>query len=143
MKSNNKAIAQTILGLERAALERWNKGDVDGYLELYTDDVTYFDPKTEIRFDGHNKVEQYYREFAEGKVDMPYYEIINPQVIVNDTMAVLTYNLAYYTDREHSLASCCAWNSTQVYSLIDQKWRVVHANWSFTRHPAILSAAMA
>lgn len=142
MISNNQVIAETILALERTALERWNKGDVDGYLDLYTEDVSYFDPSTEIRFDGHKKVEELYRTFAEGKVDMPYYKIINPQVIVIDTVAVLTYNLVYYADKENT-NPCNAWNSTQIYSLINDKWRVIHVNWSYTRHPATLKEAMA
>lgn len=34
------------------------------------------------------------------------------------------------------------WNSTQVYRLIDGQWRVVHVNWSFTRHPAAMQGLM-
>ena len=26
-----------------------------------------------------------------------------------------------------------AWNSTEVYRLIDGAWRIVHSNWAFTR----------
>ena len=37
-------IAQTIIGMERAALERWGRGDPSGFLEISADDVVYFDP---------------------------------------------------------------------------------------------------
>ena len=33
-----------IIALERRALERWNQGDPDGFLELTSGDVVYFDP---------------------------------------------------------------------------------------------------
>jgi hypothetical protein len=43
---NNTIEAQTsaeqILALERAALDRWGKGDPGGFLELYANDITYF-----------------------------------------------------------------------------------------------------
>ena len=34
--------ADEILMLERAALDRWGKGDPGGFLELYAADITYF-----------------------------------------------------------------------------------------------------
>jgi hypothetical protein len=40
----NTTVQKTIIGLEKAALERWNHGDPSGYLELYAPDVVYFDP---------------------------------------------------------------------------------------------------
>ena len=33
-----------IIALERRAPERWNQGDPDGFLELTSGDVVYFDP---------------------------------------------------------------------------------------------------
>ena len=45
--------ADQILMLERRALDRWGKGDPGGFLELYTADITYFDPLTAARIDGH------------------------------------------------------------------------------------------
>ena len=37
----------TIIALERGALDRWGRGDPQGYLDLYARDVTYFDPMRE------------------------------------------------------------------------------------------------
>ena len=37
-------IQSTILGLEKAALDRWCKGDPTGFLEISAPDVVYFDP---------------------------------------------------------------------------------------------------
>jgi uncharacterized protein (TIGR02246 family) len=144
MNDDANNITETILALERAAMERYNKGDVDGPLEIYAEDVTYFDPITETRLDGHATVAQYFRAFFEGKLDIPRYEIPNPQVIVSGDIAVLTYNLANYIRGEDGAEKAGApWNSTQVYRRIDGQWRVVHVHWSFTRHPAAMQGLMA
>src|SRR6266567_2210218 len=44
--------SKSIIALERGALDRWGKGDPQGYLELYAPDITYFDPTQERRVDG-------------------------------------------------------------------------------------------
>ncbi len=40
---NRENAEQAILARERAALERWYKGDPSGFVELLADEVTYFD----------------------------------------------------------------------------------------------------
>jgi hypothetical protein len=45
-------VGDEILAFERAALDRWGKGDPDGYLVISAPDVTYFDPYVEHRLDG-------------------------------------------------------------------------------------------
>jgi uncharacterized protein (TIGR02246 family) len=138
-------VAEAILASERAINERWNRGDVDGALEVYSEDVTYFDPLTERRLEGRKAVEAYFRQFFEGKLDILRNELPNPQVIVSDggDMAVASYNLLnLIPDGKGGEKPGTPWNSTQVYRLIDGKWRVVHVNWSFTRHPAALQGLM-
>lgn len=138
-------VTETILALELAINERWNKGDVDGALEMYSEDVTYFDPLTQTRMDGRRAVEVYFRNFFEGKLNILRNEFPNPQVIVSDggDMAVLHYNLInMVSDGQGGEKQGTAWNSTQVYRLIAGQWRVVHVNWSFTRHPAAMQGVM-
>jgi len=48
MTTDVHTATETILALERAALDRWNSGDVEGQLEHYSEDVTYFDPLVEM-----------------------------------------------------------------------------------------------
>jgi len=38
--------AEMIVAMERAALERWGRGDPDGFLDISAPDVSYFDPFT-------------------------------------------------------------------------------------------------
>ena len=45
-------IASEVIALERAALDRWGAGDPSGYMEIFDDGVTYFDPLQERRLDG-------------------------------------------------------------------------------------------
>ena len=44
--------------MERAALDRWGKGDPQGYLNIMADEVTYFDPVQETRVDGIDAMRQ-------------------------------------------------------------------------------------
>jgi ketosteroid isomerase-like protein len=134
---------ETILARERAALDRWNSGDIEGLLEYYSEDVTYFDPLVETRIDGRTKVAAYFREFFAGKINIPRCELLNPQVIVSDDLAVLTYNLLNYVRGADGAENAgTRWNSTQVYRRINDQWHVVHVNWSFTRHPAAMQGLM-
>ena len=129
--------AAEIIATERAALECWNRGDIAGLLEIYADDVSYFDPITERRLDGRQAVGEYFYGFYAGKINIPRYEILNPQVIVEGGLAVLTYNLEnYMRAADGSEKAGTPWNSTQVYRRVGDRWRAVHVHWSFTRHPA-------
>jgi ketosteroid isomerase-like protein len=128
--------ADQILTLERAALDRWGKGDPGGFLELYADDITYFDPVTAMRIDGHHAMVSYYHPWI-GRIHVPRYEMLNPHVVVDGNMALLTYNLVnYITDAEGVESEGTRWNSTTVYQRREHTWKAIHSHWSFTRHPA-------
>ena len=57
-------ITTEIIAIERAALDRWGRGDPQGYLETYADEVTYFDPVAATRIDGLDAMKAYYAPFA-------------------------------------------------------------------------------
>lgn len=125
-----------IIGLERAALERWGRGDPGGFLGLYAPDISYFDPLTAVRIDGHAAMEEYYRPWT-GKIFVPRFEMRNPDVVLEGHMALLTYNLVNYMRDDagkESLGSC--WNATTVFRRLGGAWKSIHTHWSFTRHPA-------
>lgn len=72
--------------------------------------------ETVRRLDGRPAVADYFRTFFAGKIDIPRYEILNPQVIADGDLAVLSYNLANYVRAEGgSETAGTSWNSTQVY----------------------------
>jgi ketosteroid isomerase-like protein len=137
MANQNSAqtVADQILMLERGALDRWGKGDPGGFLELYAPDITYFDPVTAMRIDGHQAMVDYYRPWV-GKIHVARYEIRSPQVITSGDMALLTYNLVNYIRDAQGVESVgTRWNSTTAYLRQGDTWKAIHSHWSFTRHP--------
>ncbi len=129
-------LADLILTLERGALDRWGKGDPAGYLDLYAEDVTYFDPLVGARIDGLDAMRAYYAPWA-GRISVPRYEIVNAQVVAAGDLALLTYNLVNYqrgADGKESPGS--RWNCTEGFRRERAQWKIVHSHWSFTRHSA-------
>lgn len=126
-----------IIEIERQALERWGNGDPTGFLQLYGDDVSYFDPTTAARMDGRDRMVEYYQPWT-GLIRIARFEMLNPQVVVQGDMALLTYNLVNYDrDNEGNEYVGTRWNSTTVFQKQDGTWKSIHSHWSFTRHPAL------
>ncbi len=126
----NKEETKKLIELERAALDRWNNGDPTGYLELYSDDFTYFDEFTKARLDGLDAIKKLYASAA-GKIYSARYEMLNPKVQWFGQTGILSYNLITYSKKGDVTFR---WNSTAVYSKYDEKWKLVHSHWSFTKH---------
>jgi uncharacterized protein (TIGR02246 family) len=135
-------IAGHIIALEKAALDRWNAADPQGYLDLYTADMTYFDPSQDVRIDGLAAMQKYYEPLFGAKYPFtnPRYDMQNPVVQHYDGVAILTFNLVNYGVLEGKGESVLArWNSTEVYRLVDGKWMISHSHWSYIKSevPAI------
>jgi ketosteroid isomerase-like protein len=120
-------VAQEILALERAALDRWGKGDPDGYLEISDPDVVYFDPFQPRRVDGLAALSAMYGELR-GKIRIDRDEIVDPTVQVYGEVAVLTFRF-----NSQCGESQMRWNATEVYRRTADGWRIVHTHWSFTQ----------
>ena len=72
-----------------------------------------------------------------GKIHVVRYEMLNPYVVVDGNMALLTYNLVnYISDGRGGEAVGTRWNSTTVYHRCGDAWKTIHSHWSFTSHPA-------
>lgn len=124
--SDNNDIEVMIIALEKQALELWNKGNPDGFLELYSDDVVYFDPAFEEKFEGKKVVEEYYNSFR-GKNKVDSYEMIKPIVLVASESVVLLYD--YEAKREGNIYNM---HCTEVYKLDSfNQWKIIHSHWSF------------
>lgn len=125
IEMNQESIATTIIELEKVALEKLNKGNPSGYLDIYADDITYFDPFQEKRFDGFESIETFYKSL-EGTIYVEQYEMINPVVQVVGEIAVLSYNLVSHIGKDIFREKC-----TEVYKQQpDKQWKIIHSHWS-------------
>ena len=123
-----QGIAATIIGMERAALERWGRGDPSGFLEISADDVVYFDPFQQRRLNGVEELRALY-ESIRGQVSVSSFELIDPLVQAVEDMAVLTFN--YVGEGANEVTS--RWNCTEVYQRREGRWMIIQSHWSITR----------
>lgn len=122
-------VAATIIALERAALDRWGRGDPSGFLEISAADVVYFDPYQPRRLDGIDALRALY-ESIRGQVNVTRYELVDPRVQAIADMAVLTFN--YVAEGSNEITS--RWNCTEVYRREpDGQWRIIQTHWSITQ----------
>lgn len=127
-KTSNHVLADKIIALEKGALEQWNKGNPDGFLKIYAEDYTYFDPFLKKRVDGFGAIEKLYNDIR-GQVSVDRYEMVDPVVQGTKDIAILTFNLYSYSGNE-----IYKWNCTEVYKLqLDKDWKIIHTHWSYIR----------
>ncbi|MGH9254697.1 MAG: YybH family protein [Vicinamibacterales bacterium] len=120
-------VEETIVALERAALDRWCKGDPYGFVDNAVDDVTYFDHVTKTRIDGIAALKDHARQFVD-KVDVPHYQMPNAKVRSVGDIAVLTFNWEAYS-RDGTVAS--RWNATEVFVRSEgYTWKYAHMHWA-------------
>lgn len=124
-----KALAEHIISLERAALDKWFKGDTSGYEQLWSKrSFTYFDGVVTKRIDGHATIVEYLNTI-DGELFADSYDFRSPRVKAGKDMAVLTYQLFADT----SLIKM-AYNCIEAYRKEeDDQWRLIHSTWSFIR----------
>ncbi len=124
---------EDIIALEHGALDRWGKGDPQGFLDLMSEDESYFDPTTEKRIDGREVLRKHFAPFI-GKISIERAELIDPKVHRQGDVAVLTFNLADCGAQFNGgPKSTARWNCTEVYHRIGGKWKIVHSHWSYTK----------
>lgn len=126
--NEERILAEHIIGLEKAALDKFFKGDTSGFADLWsTRSFTYFDALVTERTDDHKTVMEFLKSIH-GKVFADSYEFRSPRVQAGKDMAVLTYQLFAKTnliDQEY--------NVVEVFQNEGNEWRVIHSTWSFIR----------
>jgi ketosteroid isomerase-like protein len=135
-------LAEKLITLEKSALDQWIHANPQGYLNIFAQDITYFDPYQETRIDGLAAMEVLF-EGVRG-VQLPFseprYEMIGPVVQHYGDVAVLTFNLINYGRVNGETESILArWNSTEVYRLVGAEWKISHSHWSYIK-PAVQPA---
>jgi len=126
----------TIIAMEKAALDRWGKGDPQGYLNIMDTDLTYFDPFQEKRLDGLSAMKDFLKPFW-GKIKVDRFEMLNPKVQRDGDMALLTFNLLSYVKQPDGTEKLVArWNSSELYRRIKGEWKIIHSHWSYIKPAA-------
>ena len=123
-------VKQTILELERQALDLYSNGNAIGYTKNFSKDVTYFDDiAAHNRVDGLEEAKKYFAAL-EGKVPVHKYELVDPKVQVYNDIAILT--MQYHSTIPEGEPGP-PWKTTIVYHLNNGEWQVVHAHWSLIK----------
>lgn len=123
---DNESVKATIIALERQALELWNNGNPDGFIDLSSEEVVYMDPAFENKLEGKKALAEYYNTIR-GKVKIDRYKMINPTVQLSAEVAVLTYNYEAHRD-----GCVFKMNCTEIYRLdSSEQWKIIHTHWSF------------
>ena len=117
--------ADLIIAREKEALDRWKTGDTFGFIDIASDDITYFDPSLEKRCDGIKMFRDHLASFN-GTFSFPSYELLNPNVQLYGDVGILTFNFVGTLNSGKK----DSWNTTEVYRLIDGEWKLVSSHWS-------------
>ena len=135
MTVDKNEIRRIIIELEMSFNERWSVGDNRGYLDAFTDDVSYFDPILERMVTGRDQVRAWIDSIYSNP-NIVRSEYLNPSVHVSDggDFAVLGYNLnTFVLDDNGTEKQLRAWNGTHGYQLVDGEWHIAHSIWAFAQ----------
>lgn len=126
-----EGVLAELLCLERAAMERWRRGDPWGFAELSADEVTYFDTHTPRCIDGLRTLRAEYARQA-GKVRYDVVEVLDPHVQLHGDAAVLSCQyVSTVLEPGGSVASRTPWNCTEVFVRRRNEWKIVHTHRSY------------
>ena len=121
-----------IIALEQGALDRWAKGDPDGYYAIMAEDISYFDPRTQKRVDGLAALRKMFEPFR-GTFTIDRVELVNPDVRIQGDIAVLSTNIiSRGAQAKGTPKRDVPWNVTEVYRRINGRWHIVHSHFSYT-----------
>ena len=122
-----------LLALEAAAMERWRKGDPNGFLAISAPEVTYFDTGTQGRLNSLKELRAKYKKL-ENTIFYDVMEFINPRVQVYGDAAVLTYQFfSTVLNPDGTIKARTPWNCSEVFARIDGEWKIVHTHWSYIK----------
>lgn len=134
--TGDQDVALKIIAMERDALERGAKGDVDSFVSISDPDVVYFDPFLERRIDGRAALKEYYHKVSKPPEEELDIELLNPKVQLTGDVAVLTFN---YKSTGRRTGRVELWNCTEVYRQTAPGWRIIQTHWSWTKPQLVVA----
>ena len=124
-----RKLAEHLISLEKAALEKWFRGDTSAYRELWSkNSFSYFDGVNPHRVEDHEAISAFLKTI-EGKLFAEHYDFCCPRVQFGNDMALLTYQLYAKTTLIDMQYNCI-----ELYQKEENgEWHVIHSTWSFIR----------
>jgi len=121
-------MSSEVIAMERAALDRSDKGDPNGFVEISDPEVVYIDPSIDQPIYGLPALKEYYRGFqnAGGRSG----EMLNVTTLTAGDAIVLTFN---YRNQSQPGQPALLWNATEVYRRAGNSWRIIHTHWSLVK----------
>jgi ketosteroid isomerase-like protein len=120
-----------LMQLESAAMQRYDRGDPWGFIEISAPNVTYFDTGTPQRINGREALSAEYATRV-GKISCDVMDFIDPQIRVCGNLAVLYYRLlSTDLNPDSSIKNRTPWNCTEVFQHSAGEWKIIHTHWSF------------
>jgi hypothetical protein len=120
---------ETLIEKEKAALDRWAKGDTSGYTELGAETVTYFAEGSDTLIIGF-KAFKAANDAIDGQFTIPRYEMIEPRVRLIGDVGLLTYTLSNFNTAGEITSR---WKSTEIYQNFGSGWKLIHSHWTLIR----------
>jgi len=126
---DERRLAEHIIGLELSALEKWFRGDVSGYAQLWSKrSFTYFDTVETKRLEQFADMTPLLNR-VEGLLSANRFEVRDPRVQIGQDMAVLTFQLFAQTNLVNVDQNCIEVFQKEE----DGEWHVIHSTWSIIR----------
>lgn len=126
---SERKLADHLIGLEKAALDKWFNGDTSGYRALWSKkSFSYFDGSNPHRIDDYDTIAKFL-ETIEGKLYADHYDFCCPRVQFGNDMALLTYQLYAKTTLIDMQYNCIELFQKEE----NGEWHVIHSTWSFIR----------
>lgn len=122
---DQKVLAAKIIAMEKSALDKYFKGDMSGFLDLWSKtNFTYFDANTVKRTDTYEEIAEFLNQYIAGKMFAESYDFVAPRVQCGKDMAVLTYQL-------HADTSLIEmhYNVIEIFQKEGDDWKVIHSTW--------------
>lgn len=127
--TEESALAELIINLEKSALDKFFNGDMSGYRDLWSKhSFTYFDAVVTERVESYAGIEGFLNTI-EGKLHADKYDFRSPRVQFGLDMAVLTFQLFAKTN-----INDLQYNCVEVFQKeTNGEWHVIQSTWSFIR----------
>ena len=102
----------------------YGESDPAPYVEKYADDITYFDPWADGKLEGRTVASEHLLAFT-GTIPMVQYEIVNPDVELENDTAIFTFEIDVF---DLDGVQLLTWNVTEVYRDAEGDREMIHAH---------------